>query len=87
MHFVVENAMAATLDRNLAGSRPSPRHKRQYSGSSVNLFEVEDSLKKPLYGILMKAPFFNDKKYEKVCYEVSEVTEYPVLICCIVNSW
>ena len=48
-------------------------HTREVSSSSVSLFEVEDTLKKPLYGILMKAPFFDDKKYDKVCYEVSEV--------------
>ncbi|XP_063690368.1 uncharacterized protein LOC134822995 [Bolinopsis microptera] len=51
---------------------PPVRHKREMSGSSIALFEMEDSLRKPLYGILMKAPFFNDKKYGKVCYEVSE---------------
>ena len=53
---------------------PPLRHKREVSGSSIALFEMEDSLRKPLYGILMKAPFFNDKKYGKVCYEVSEVS-------------
>ena len=76
LHVVVANVMTTTLDRTMAGplTRTPPRHKRQVSGSSITLFQVEDSLKKPLYGILMKAPFFDDKKYEKVCYEVSEVT-------------
>ena len=72
--------MVTSLDKNILGSRDLGnhgnnhfRHTREVSSSSVSLFEVQDTLKKPLYGILMKAPFFDDKKYEKVCYEVSEV--------------
>lgn len=71
--------MVTSLDKNILGSRDLGnhgnnhfRHTREVSSSSVSLFEVQDTLKKPLYGILMKAPFFDDKKYEKVCYEVSE---------------
>ena len=89
MRFVLENLMATSLDKNIVGSHYHGnqgnqgnhgsyvnnhlRHTREVSSSSVSLFEVEDTLKKPLYGILMKAPFFDDKKYDKVCYEVSEV--------------
>ena len=52
--------------RTHSGVSQSMSHHRNSSNGSILLFEVENSLKKPLFGILMKAPFFDKKNYESV---------------------
>ena len=49
--------------------------------SSNSLFEpADDSLKKPLCGILMKAPFFDQKNYEKVRYRSALLLRCSVIM-------
>lgn len=55
--------MILTNDTALKMSTKAIRHKRQPSYPLP--FEIEDTLKKPIFGILKKAPFFDTKNYER----------------------
>lgn len=70
MILVYENAM--NIDQTQPCGSTEDLELNDTRAHSVPLFGVSDADKKPHYGILMKGPFFDNKKYEKLKYEVAD---------------